>query len=275
MMVGWLPLFLPSIAWHAYYGCLGALGAWLALALWLQRRPKIALAVITCLAILRGAQASSQSWDWGNEWYQRRAGNMLASIRDNLQRQHPTLPPHSRVFLGHIPNNIGLIAGQSPALRVWYRDSTLQAGFYSYYRARPEYAPPGTDYFFRFDSLKGMIEIKAGPEDLQQGMMSNSAWEGDHEKLAMLFLRSGDVTRAAVEFEKLSVLPHRPDAAGYAAVCWEFAGDKGRADSLLARAGPRMGLSPAQLQEWAQGLRASFPGGNGNSRGRPDVDDSR
>jgi len=24
---GWLPLFMPSVGWHAYYGCLGAVGA--------------------------------------------------------------------------------------------------------------------------------------------------------------------------------------------------------------------------------------------------------
>src|SRR5439155_25484833 len=59
MAAGWLPLFLPSIGWHAYYGCLGALGAWLGIALWLESRPRLILAVITCLAILRGAQAST------------------------------------------------------------------------------------------------------------------------------------------------------------------------------------------------------------------------
>lgn len=260
MGIGWFPLLLPSIAWHAYYGCLGALGAWLALALWLQDRPRIAIAGIACLAILRGAQASTPSWDWGNEWYQRRAGNMLSSIRDDLHRQHPSLPLHSRVFLGHVPNNIGLVAGQSPALRVWYRDSTLQAGFYSYYSPRPESATRGLDFFFRFDSLRGMVEVKAGPEDVQEGLRTNPDWEDDHEKLATLFLRSGDVPRAAREFEKLSMLPRRPDAAGYAAVCWEVAGDTARAESLITEAGSRMRLSRPQRQRWVAGLRESFPG---------------
>src|SRR4029077_2543410 len=30
--IGWLPLFSRSIGWHAYYGCLGIMGAWAALA---------------------------------------------------------------------------------------------------------------------------------------------------------------------------------------------------------------------------------------------------
>lgn len=182
---------------------------------------------------------------------------MLSAIRNELYRQLPTLPPHSRVFLGHIPNNIGLIAGQSPALRVWFRDSTLQADFYSHYQLRP--APRGEDYFFRFDSLRGMIEVKAGPEDVQQGLLLNPDWEGDHEKLAMVFLRSGDVPRAAYEFEKLSVLKHRPDAAGYAGVCWDVIGNTARADSLIEAAGSRMQLSRPQLNQWMRRLRESFP----------------
>ena len=225
----------------------------------LQHRWQVAAAAIALLAVLRGAQASTPTWDWGDEWYQRRAGNVLSSIQTDLLRQHPTLPPHTRVFFGHIPNNIGLIVGQSPALRVWYRDSTLQAGFYSYYRPRAESAPRGDDLFFRFDTLSGLVEVRAGPEDVQGGRLANRSWEDDHEKLAMLFLRSGDVPRAAGEFEKLSTLPHRPDAAGYAAVCWEVAGDSARADSLLLASGARMRLSGARLRSWAEDLRRSFP----------------
>lgn len=260
MAIGWFPLFLPSIGWHAYYGCLGALGAWFALARWLEHRRRVAVVAVMSLAILRGAQANTLSWDWGRESYWQRAGSILSAIRDELHRQHPTLPPHSRVYFAHIPNNIGLIAGRSPAMRVWYRDSTLQAGFYSHYRPRPASAAAGEDYFFRFDSSAGMVEVKAGAEDVQLGLRSNSHWEGDHEVLAVLFLNNGDVPRAASEFEKLSVLPHRPDAAVYAGVCWEAAGDTARADSLITRAGSRMGLSHARLWERVGRLRESLPG---------------
>jgi hypothetical protein len=259
MAIGWFPLFLPSIGWHAYYGCLGTLGAWLAAAHWLQHRRRVAVVAIVSLAILRGAQANTLSWDWGNQSYQQRAGSILAAIQDELYRQHPSLPPHTRVYFAHIPNNIGLIAGRSPAIRVWYRDSTLEAGFYSYYRPRPASAPGGEDYFFRFDSVAGMVEVKAGPEDVRLGMSSDPKWESDHEGLAMLFLNSGDISRAALEFEKLSVLPHRPDAAVYAGVCWEVAGDTARADSLIAGARSRMGLSRTELQERVARLRESLP----------------
>lgn len=259
-VAGWFPLFLPSIGWHAYYGCLGALGAWLALSLWLAEHRSTAVAVITCLAVLRGAHARTMSWDWGNEWYQRRAGNLLAAIQANLVREHPVLPPHSRVFFAHIPNNIGLIAGQSPALRVWYRDSTLQAGFYSYYQPRPASADVrGQDFFFRFDTLAGLVEIHAGAEDVARGTRTNPAWEHDHEVLATLFLRSGDVPRAAVEFEKLSRLPRRPDAAVFAGVCREVLGDRSRADSLFAEAAERMRVPRQKVIAWAEELRRSMP----------------
>jgi hypothetical protein len=259
-ILAWLPLVLPSIAWHAYYGCLGALGAWFAVALWLRQFPSTAVGLVVVLCILRGAQASTPSWNWGDEWYQRRAGNLLESIRRDLIRLHPTLPSHSRVFFGHIPNNIGLIAGQSPALRVWYRDSTLQAGFYSSYAPRVGSARNGTDYFFRFDSLDGMVEVRKGPENIEEGKQANPDWEADHEKLAMLFLSNGDVPGAAVEFEKLSRLPERADAASYAAVCYLVLGDSIRADSLAGASAIRLGLSRAEMEQRLAALRASMPG---------------
>lgn len=260
MALGWLPLLQPSIGWHAYYGCLGVLGAWLLFAQWLQRHARLAIGAIACLTLLQGAQAFTPTWDWGNVWYQRRAGTMLDAIRDQLRREHPAFPPHSRVFLGHIPNNIGLVAGQSPALRVWYRDATLQAGFYSYYRPRLPSEPDGPDFFFRFDSTRGMVEVMAGPENLQSERLSNPDWEDDHTKLAMLFLRAGDPRRAAIEFDKIATLPRRPDAGGLAAICWEVAGDTLRARAVARATAGRMGLSDGEMRTWLAQLRASFPG---------------
>ena len=169
------------------------------------------------------------------------------------------MPRNSRVYFAHIPNNIGLIAGQSPALRVWYRDSTLQAGFYSQYQARSPSAAKGEDFFFRFDSAVGMVEVEAGREDVRLGLSSNANWEADHAGLAMVFLRGGDVSRAAGEFEKVSLLRHRPDAAVYAGVCWKSAGDTIRADSLYAAGETRMHLSHAELLDWEARLRATMP----------------
>jgi hypothetical protein len=248
-VVGVGPVFLPSIGWHAYYSCVGALGAWFGIALWLQTRVRLAVALIAALAVLRGAHAYTVSTDWGDEAYIQIAGNTLGAIRDELMRQHPTLPPHSRVYFTGIPYRIGLIAGQSPALRVWYADSTLQAGYYSYYRPRGSGAAAGSDYFFRFDPSAGMVQIKAGPEDLLTEQARNPRWEDDHQGLATLMVAKRDPARASSEFEKLSQLPHRPDAAVFAAVSSRLAGDTLRADSLLRAVRPRLRGTAAEMNE--------------------------
>ena len=257
---GWLPLFLPSIGWHAYYGCLGALGAWFLLSLWLQDRPRLVVAAIACLAVLQWTHANTMSWDWGNEWYQRRAGHFLSAIRDHLRLQYPSLPPHSRVYFGHIPNNIGLVAGQSPALRVWYRDSTLQADFYSKYTPRAPSDVRGRDFFFHFDSLAGMVEVKTGAEDLRAAMRNDPNWETNHEALAMMLLRNGATRPAADEFEKLSQLPHRLDALACATVCRQILGDSAKAESLVAAAGHRGRMPVPRFRLWVARLTETFPG---------------
>ncbi len=258
--VGWFPLFLPSIGWHAYYGCLGALGAWFLLSLWLQDRPRLAVVTILCLAVLQWAHANTMSWDWGNEWYQRRAGHLLSAIRDHLRFQHASLPPHSRVYFGHIPNNIGLVAGQSPAIRVWYEDSTLQADFYSKYTPRAPSDGRGRDFFFRFDSLAGMVEVKTGAEDLRAAMRSDPNWEANHEALAMMLLRNGATDLAAGEFEKLSQLPHRLDAVAFATVCRQVLGDSAGAESLIVAAARRKQMPESQFRLWVARLTETFPG---------------
>src|SRR4029450_4298564 len=83
-LIGWIPSFMPSIGWHAYYGCLGALGTWFALSLWLQARPGLAVSAFALITLLRAAQANTLSSDWGDETYFRRAGSALTLIRDDL-----------------------------------------------------------------------------------------------------------------------------------------------------------------------------------------------
>lgn len=257
-VAGWLPLLHRSIGWHAYYGSLGVLGAWLALAVPLARRPKVATGVILALGLLRGAAAATPSWDWGSEWYQSRAGNMLNVIRTQLLALHPTLPPHTRLYFGNIPNNIGLIAGRSPAVRVWYDDPTLEAGFYSYYRARAPGEPAAPDLFFHFDSTTGIREVFAdGRPDPVSGR--DARWEDEHGKLAMTFVASGDLLRAAALFDSLAALPHRADAAMYAAVCREVAGASAPAVAGYAAVEQRTGSSSREVREWATRLRASMP----------------
>lgn len=258
--VGWVPLFHPSIGWHAYYACLGVLGAWVLLASLLERCGRATLvAVIAVLGLLRGASAAVKSWDWGSEWYQRRAGNMLELIHSQLTHQYPSLPPHTRVYFGNIPNNIGLVAGESPAIRVWYSDETLEAGFYSYYRPRPAPEPIGRDLFFHFDSTYGIREVVAGEEKVAEAAARDATWERNHESLAMLLLQNGDPALASAQFEKISQLPHRPDALMFAGVCHELAGDSLAARESFRRAQARFQVAPEEISAWANRLREARP----------------
>lgn len=245
--IGWFPLVLPSIGYHAYYGCMGALGVWFGIALALCSRPGFAAVVVFASVLLRGAQAQTPSSDWGDESYFRRAGSTLTAIRSELLRQHPTLGAHSRVYFANIPYHIGLVAGESPALRVWYGDSTLQAGYYSYYRPRAASSREAPDYFFRFDSAAGMVEVRVGQESIPRTETMRRRWEMDHDGLAALFVAKGDYARAAGEFEKLSMLPGRPDAALCASVCRRFLGQDPAADSLVRAAQLLSGAPPDRM----------------------------
>jgi len=262
-VAGWLPLLLPSISWHAYYGCIGSTCAWVTLAAWLGNKRAVLVTAIVALGILRVFNTSSRAWDWGSEWYQRRAGAILSGIRTQLMARYPILPHHSRVFFGHIPNNIGLVAGSSPAVRVWYGDSTLQAGFYSYYHPRSRAEAPGPDLFFHFDSTLGIQEVRLGPEDVARVAQIDPNWEPNHEALAMTLLRSGDYTRAADEFEKIAQLPSRTDAVMFAAMCSEAAGNLSHAHQLMTAAAARTGETPSEIAAWAERLRATMPRAGG------------
>ena len=244
-VVGWAPLMMPTLGWHAYYGLLGALGAWLALALVLSRWPAPAAVLVAALALLRGARADTASGDWGSEWYQRRAASFIVVMRADLQRQFPTLPSHSRLFFVRVPSNVGFIAGDGPSVRVWYRDSTLRADFYPNYRPRVAGAPLGPDLFFRFDTTGRWVQVRAGAEEVAAARQLNPRWTLDHEMLARTLAGGGDWGRAATEYEKLATAESlRVDFAYNAGVCHETLGDSSGAARWYARAAALPGADP-------------------------------
>ena len=258
-VAGWLPLLSRSIGWHAYYGSLGVLGAWVVFADLLVVWPRAAVAVVLALGLLRGRAEATRSWDWGSQWYQTRAGNMLRGIHDQLRAFHPTLPPHTRLYFGSIPNNIGLIAGRSPAVRVWYGDSTLEAGFYSYYHARLPGEPRGEDLFFHFDSTAGIREVTVDGADIGASLVPRAQWEEDHDNLAMVLVTNGDLPRAARLFEAIARLPGRPDALMMATACWQVHGDSAAAAIDMERARTLTGLKHEEIAQWAARLLATMP----------------
>lgn len=259
ILLGWAPTLAPSISWHAYYSVLGAFGVWAALAVLLPRRRAPFFAALVILAILRAAAALTPSWDWGSEWYLRRAGYLLSGIRQELLAKHPTLEPHTRVFFGRIPNNIGLVAGSSAALRIWYRDPTLSADFMSNYRPRAADAPGGPDRFFRFDSVHVLVEVVAGTENVLAARRTNPEWTKDHENLAMLFLRSGQPLDAAEEFLKLASFSTDPSALLFGGTSLLMAGETQRAEGALRAYSLRSGVPIDSVRTLANELARSAP----------------
>jgi hypothetical protein len=236
------------------------MGAWLAILVPLERRTRAALGVLALLCVLHLPAAASSGWDWGSEWYQRRAGNLLGLIRQQLVARYPALPHYTRLYFGSIPNNIGLVAGNSPAIKVWYRDSTIEAGFFSYYHPRPATMPEGPDLFFHFDTTAGIRELVAGrEEDLATALRNDPDWVANHKSLAMMLLTQGSPAAAAIEFEKIARLPDQADALGHAAIAWEVAGEPERSAPLLREFARRSGGTPAEIAAWAQRLRDTLP----------------
>jgi hypothetical protein len=253
---GWAILFLPSIGWHAYYGSFGSLGCWLIVGTLLHRHRRVALALVLALVTLREAAVATPSWDWGTYWYQARAGALLGVIRSRLLALHPTLPPHSRLYFAYLPNNIGFLAGNGPAVRIWYRDPTLEGRYYSAYLPRTSADSLGGDFFFRFDLAKGLTEVLAGPESTDPDLQRTRLWEHDQLVLSSIFLRAGNPRAAALQYLKLwMAYPGRGEYALYAAALYEVAGDTVEAARYYRVANSALGT--ATVRHVAAGLVAA------------------
>jgi hypothetical protein len=232
-LLAWLPLALPGLGWHAYYALAGAFGAWLAIATVLARSPGAAAAVVSALALIRAAHAVTPSMDWGTEWYQRRAGAFLDYMRGDLLRKEPHPPQHARLFFVGVPSNVGFITEGAPALRVWYRDTTLSGGLFGEYTKRRDGGP---DRFFRYDSTTGWTKLEAGDEDVDAAQARNPHWKDDTQTLAAMFARADDWSPSARQHAKLSraepdSLEHMMDAG----VASAMAGDTVAATSWVRR----------------------------------------
>lgn len=255
-LLGFAPLLLPGLGFHAYYALFGALGVWFAIAAFAPPRAELASAVILALALLGGIRDHVPSLDWGDAPYQRRAGAFLEGMRADLVRKVPAPAPHTRFYFVRVPDRVGFMAGDGPALRVWYGDPTLQGGFYSAYRPRPAGASAGVDRFFRLDSLSGWVEVIRGAEPLAPALAANPRWELDHLALGQALAAGGDWAAAAGEFEKLArAFPANASHAFDAAVSAGQAGDLGRAYEWLAEAARRPGATAEMLAAAAAARR--------------------
>ena len=253
-LLGWAPLLMPRVGWHAYYVLAGTLGAWLLLACALHRRAALSAALVGVVVVLRAGQVDTPSRDWGTEWYLRRATAFIDFMRDQLMREHPRLPPHSRLYFMRVPSHVGFLTDDAPSLRVWYGDPTLRGGYYSDYRVRAANEPAGKDFFFRYDSTTGWVEILKDAEDVNAELRTNPRWRDDHKDLAALMARAADWRGTALQYEQLAAA--YPDSA-------EFAFDAGvahemRRDSAAAGLWYRRATA-GRLAEDKRRFAESFP----------------
>jgi len=205
-LLGWLPLCMPTLGWHSYYTLLGALGAWLALAIGLARVPWAGVPLIGVLVLLRSGLAVTPSEDWGTEWFQRRAATFTAHAHDALLRLRPVLPRGSRAFVAGVPGASGLVAGgeESPVLRFWYHDPGLRVAVLDRYRSRARDDTTGTDVFFSIDFESGWREVVRGQGPGGTARETVPRWRGDHERLAVALARGGDWPGAEAEYRALA-----------------------------------------------------------------------
>jgi hypothetical protein len=251
---GTLPLLLPGLGWHAYYAQFAALGAWLAVGRVLSRHTGTAMALLGVLGFLGAGRSATSSLDWGEAAYQRRAGAFVSQIKERLLGAYPRMEPHARLWFVRLPNNVGFLAGDGPAVRVWYRDPTLQAGYYSAYRPRAAHEPAGPDHFFRVDEAGQFLEVKradttavslAGAPVDSTVQLGNPRWQTDQLSLASAMVAGRDWRGAAAEYRRLALA--FPDSSGYAfdaATAFMQAGDSAAAYSWLAEAARRPGAPP-------------------------------
>ena len=226
-LAGWSAAFMPSLGWHPYYGLLGALGAWLVVAVALTRRPMVAATLVGAVGLLRPAHQSTRSEDWGTESYQRRVAAAVGYLHGELVARHPVLPAHSRIYLANLPGETGLVTGtgEAPAFRLWYRDTTLRGGFFREYTPRRA-GSPGDDFFFAADSNLRLIEFHRGAHAVPADLARNPVWQLGENELATIFSERGEWDAALQGFLTLaSVDPGAYDYAHNAAVCYARLGD--------------------------------------------------
>ena len=233
--LAWLPLLMPTIGWQAYYGLLGACGAWLALGAALQRRPGVAVTLVVALALVGGARAATVSRDWGETWYLRRAAEFLTYLRSDLLARAPSPAPGSRMYFTAVPNNVGFAVSNGAALRLWYGDPTLQGGLYRDYT--PRRGDTGGDYFFRYDSTAGWVEVAAPDRAAAALRAADPRWREDAEMLAVMLSRAGDWPAAVRAYTALgSAWPGDARYPYYEGLAREVAGDSLGALAALERA---------------------------------------
>ena len=130
--------------------------------------------------------------------------------------------------------------------------------YYSAYTPRAPHDSMGADYFFRFDTVQVLVEVRQGPEPLRTAIQQNPDWQRDHDVLASLFIHAGNVRAAAGEYAKLArAFPNRPDYSLYAGAAYEAMGRAAEARDFYRAAARSYG--DTLVRERATALLRALP----------------
>lgn len=246
--IGWLPFALAPLRWHSYYGWIGLCGLWLAVAAALLPRPRVLVALLAGVALLRPLQCASRVDEWSTEAYQEVAAARTDRVRDGLLALHPTLPPHTRIFALGLPSGTGIRTGprRSAAASVWYRDSSVAVVGLHDYRPRTAGEAAGPDYFYLI-SRDDLSWLPLEPEGtgVPESLRRRADWRNEVEKLAARFADSGQWSRARASYARLAIAyPDAPDFAFNLGVSLAREGETGAARAWLDRADSLVGSPP-------------------------------
>jgi len=249
-VAGGLPLLLPTLGWHAYYGLFGALGAWLWIASRAPTHAPIGATAVVLLTLLGAARADTASTDWGDAHYQRRAARLLRETRDLVREAVPRPAPHTRLWFVGLPDRIGFLQGDGPALRVLYGDPTLRAGYWS------EWSPPSgrdvRDRFFRMSPGPRLVEVHPDDADSANARHGSAEWGDDVQALALQWHASGQHAAASELLERVARLRREDAEPAYNLAIVRLAlGDSLGAGEWLLEA-TRRPVRPERLREAAR-----------------------
>lgn len=238
--LGWALLGAAPVAgvapiWSAYYYLFALCGAALALGAVLERLPR-AVAIVALIAFASlCARASAReefataSGEWTTQshvtgFYIQRSTRTVASLLEQLERLHPTLPPNTTLFFGGVPPNIGWQTADGPLFRWAYRDTSVRSHFIADFTR--ERAARGPDYFFELpdgqlkelwtgrsplrDLAFSMLvadHVSASREALGLRLQQPGVEPMDHYLMAWIEYEAGQTDSAYAQFAVLQITP--------------------------------------------------------------------
>jgi len=198
--------------------------------------------------------------------YQRRAGSVRPrTIREKLLGAYPKMEPHARLWFMNLPNNIGFLAGDGPAVRVC--TGIPRSG-------RTTSRPTGARWTIRGPTTASASTRPASSWSSCAARAPTPSWRRNDAQpsLAMDGVVAGEraadgkgLARAALEFRRLAIA--YPESSGFARRRHVFLQAGGLGPCV--RAGSRAARRPGATPESVRAVSDILPRSPGSGRPGP------